>query len=172
MKILFIVIFALSLYADEIQRIDSIVEDITKLRMEHKKSQELLKICQKRVKTLESKLKKANVILNSKYIGKVKTKVEESKCLKNQENSFPKLKMRTKSVHKKASAYRLNKNAFIYNGINGEKVDEWEKGTSFTSNQRTDEFIKITGYFIHRQWVKAKKPLWVNADDAYKRDVK
>ena len=80
--------------------------------------------------------------------------------------------MRTKIVHTKASAYRLNKNAFIYNDVNGKKIDEWEKGTSFTSNQRTDKFIKITGYFKNKQWVKAKKSLWIHVNDAFKRDTK
>lgn len=172
MRLLFIVIFTLSLHADEIQRIDSIVEDITKLRMDYKKSQEELKICKNKIKTLENQLEIANNILKTKDKNKVKTKLKEKKCLVTQENSFPKLKMRTKLIHTKASAYRLSKNAPIYSGINGEKIDEWEKGTSFTSNQRTGKFIKITGYFIHKKWVKSKKPLWVNADDAYKRDAK
>jgi hypothetical protein len=160
------------LYADEIQRIDSIVEDITKLRMDYKNSQEKLKNCRNRVKTLENELKKSNYLLKTKDMSKVKIKLKESKCLNTQENTFPALKMRTKIIHTKASAYRLKKNAPIYDAVNGKKIDEWEKGTSFTSNQKTKKFIKITGYFKNKQWVKAQKPLWIHIDDAFKRDVK
>ncbi|ADN09317.1 hypothetical protein [Sulfurimonas autotrophica] len=172
MKFLLVLIFVLNLYADEIQRIDSIVEDITKLRMNYQKSQKEINIYKNRVKTLENELKIANNLLKAKENNIVKIKVKEVKCLNNQENVFPKLKMRTKIIHTNASAYRLNKNAPIYNDINGMKIDEWEKGTSFTSNQKTDKFIKITGYFKNRQWVKAEKPLWIDINDAFKRDVK
>ena len=172
MKFLLVLIFVLNLYADEIQRIDSIVEDITKLRINYQKSQEELNLCKNRVKTLENKLKIANNLLKTKEKKIVKVKVKEIKYLKNKENIFPKLKMRTKIIRTNASAYRLNKNTSIYNDVNGMKINEWEKGTSFTSNQKTDKFIKITGYFKNQQWVKAEKPLWIDINDAYKRDAK
>ncbi|WP_457749613.1 hypothetical protein [Sulfurimonas sp.] len=170
MKFLLVLVFVLNLYADEIQRINSIVDDITKLRMDYKKSQEELNIYKDRVKTLEKKLKIANNLLKTKQKPIENTVVNDADCFKNQTNTFPKLKMRIKVIHTKASAFRLKKDAPIYNAINGKKIDEWEKGTSFTSNQKTEKFIKITGYFKNKQWVKAEKPLWIRSDDALKRD--
>jgi len=162
MKFLIIVIFIVNIHADEIQRIDSIVKDIRQLRIDYQKSQKELKICKKRVKYLENELKIANSLLKSKEKNIEKTKQKKEIYLSNAENSFL----------TEASTYRTTTKAFIYNDINGEKIDEWEKGTSFTSNQKSENFIKITGYFKNRVWVKAKKPLWIKSDDAYQRDVK
>jgi len=89
-----------------------------------------------------------------------------------QTNVFPKLKMRTKIISFKASAFRLNKNAHIYGNLNARTVYDWEKDTSFTSNQKTDQYIKITGYFKNKVWTKASRELWVKIADATKRDVK
>jgi len=66
MKFLLVLVFVLNLYADEIQRIDSIVKDITKLRINYQKSQKELNLCKNRVKTLENKLKIANNLLKTK----------------------------------------------------------------------------------------------------------
>ncbi|HIP54374.1 MAG TPA: hypothetical protein EYH11_02755 [Sulfurimonas autotrophica] len=111
---------------------------------------------------MENELKIANSLLKSKEKNIEKTKQKKEIYLSNAENSFL----------TEASTYRTTTKAFIYNDINGEKIDEWEKGTSFTSNQKSENFIKITGYFKNRVWVKAKKPLWIKSDDAYQRDVK
>ena len=161
MKFLLILIFVFNLYGDEIQRINSIVSDIGTLRVNYKKSQEELKFYKERVKDLEKELKKTkNIIVN------------HAKYVKTQANIFPKLKMRINIVYTNPGVFRLNKDAPIYNGINGAKIDKWEEGTSFTSNRRSSKFIKITGFFINRQWVKAKKSLWVKVEDVLKRDKK
>jgi len=172
MKFLLILVFVWNLYGDEIQRVNSIVNDIIKLRMNYKKSQEDLKFYKDRVKTLENELKIAKNLLKIKQKPIEDIAVNDVNYMKNQTNTFPKLKMRTEIMNTNASAFRLKKNAAIYNDIDGVKVDEWEKGTSFTSNKKTDKFIKITGYFKNRQWVKAEKSLWVRVDDALKRDKK
>lgn len=172
MKFLLVLVFVLNLYADEIQRIDSIVKDITKLRMDYQKSKKKIDIYKNKIKTLENELKIANNLLKTKEKNIVKIKVKKVICLNNQKNVFPKLKMRTKIIHTKASTYRLNKNAPIYNDIYGKKIGEWEKGTSFTSHIKSEKFIKITGYFVNKQWTKAEKPLWIDIDDAFRRDVK
>ena len=61
----------------------------------------------------------------------------------------------------KASTFRLNETASIYDEVGGKKVLEWEKNRSFTSNQRTQNWIKITGYFVNRKWQKAEESLWI-----------
>lgn len=170
MKFLLVLVFILNLYGDEIQRINSIVNDISKLRADYQKSQEELKIYKERVKSLEKELKRTKNLLKTKQKPIEDIVVNDVNYLKTQTNTFPKLKMRMKIIHTKPSAFRLNKNASIYDGVNGVKIDEWEKGTSFTSNQRSDKFIKITGFFKNRQWVKAEKSLWVKVEDALKRD--
>jgi len=172
MKFLIVVIFILNINADEIQRIDSIVKDIAQLRIDYQKSQKELNMYKNRVYNLENELKIAYSLLKIKEKKLSKTKQKKVICLSNDENSFPKLAMRKKIFHTKASTYRTTTKAFIYNDINGKKIDEWEKGISFTSNQKSENFIKITGYFENKVWVKAKKSLWIKSDDAYQRDVK
>jgi hypothetical protein len=36
----------------------------------------------------------------------------------------------------KASTFRVNKLASIYNGVKGNVIMQWEKGTSFTSDKK------------------------------------
>ena len=125
---------------------------------------------------------------------KVTTHLKNSKCseIKPSNSKFPKLAMKKKYQKKQevkvkkevlvreitddgevlyfeASSFRVNKDAKIFDGIYGIEIDVWEKSTSFTSNQRTSKWIKITGYFIDKVWHSATKEMWVKATDADKR---
>lgn len=190
MKIIFLTLIVLSfLHSNEIQRMEAIIDDISKLRTDYEECKfELLKnkkdtvnpeyeILTDKVKKLEKIVKKQDELLklkenNVKYIFK-KT---------SDENKFPKLMMKKEfqkeSVNKnliinfKASAFFLNKNSTIYDAIDGTEIDKWESGTSFTSNEKTKEWIKIGGYFIDRKWRKAKKEMWVKLANTSKKHVK
>lgn len=188
MKIIFLALIVLSfLHSNEIQRMEAIIDDISKMRADYercksesdnkddlKKSNAALA---KRVKELEKIVNNQEKILkfkenNVKYIFK-KT---------SDENKFPKLMMKKEfqkeSVNKnsiinfKASAFFLNKSSIIYDAIDGKKIDKWGEGTSFTSNEKTKEWIKIGGYFVDKKWRKAKKEMWVKLADTSKKDVK
>jgi len=77
-------------------------------------------------------------------------------------------KSSTKRIHKvsKAKTYRVNKNASIYDKIDGKVVDTFEPKTSFTSNVKKGEWIQITGQFIDSQWTSVKcKTLWIKTED-------
>lgn len=191
-----LIAFTLFLNADEMQRLDSIVKDIENLRINYDLSQEELKKCQvelqdqkeknalmseelsdqvykEKIIYLENQIKKLNksVLLKDKEIEKLKiasiekekNQTNNQKSLENKINQFPKLKMR-------AFTYRLNQDSSIYADKNETVIDQWEKSTSFTSTLREGEWIKITGYFIDKQWIKAQKPMWVKASNAIKRD--
>ncbi|HEX5711077.1 MAG TPA: hypothetical protein VFX68_06990 [Sulfuricurvum sp.] len=67
------------------------------------------------------------------------------------------------------SAYRMASDAPIYNAINGEKIDTWESGRSFTSGTSSVGWVKITGYFVNRVWQKADADLWVKESDVIRR---
>jgi len=41
-------------------------------------------------------------------------------------------------------------------------LEQWEKHTSFTSNVKSKNRIKITGYFVNKKWRKASKEMWVD----------
>lgn len=198
--ILLISIFTISyLNANEIQRIESIVQDINKLRADYNKlddelamSQYNLKdekekniILKEEIKSLSKQLKKAKNILKIKENSIKKLTIDThgkvNNCLKNQitisENSFPELTMKekyksddTKVVYFKASAFRANKEADIYDGVDGERVDRWEVMTSFTSNQKISQWIKITGYFVDKVWRPSQKELWIKESDATQRE--
>ena len=81
----------------------------------------------------------------------------------------PKRKEVEKLERFKASAFRLNKNAVIYDKVNGEKIDEWNKETSFTSSIKTQNWVKITGYFVDKVWMRSSKELWIKSSDIIKR---
>jgi len=185
-----------TIQADEIKRIESIVEDITKLRVQYK---ECKASTQTKVDDVERKNKiKIKNLENqiSKYEKMLKIKEKEILALKNEKNNkkdskssenqickkiivdkpneFPKLVLKDKYnkqniIKTKPSTYRLNKDAFIYDSINGKKIEEWEKHTSFTSNTKSNLWVKITGFFINKVWVKSESSMWVPLKDVRKR---
>jgi len=145
---------------EEIDRIDSIVSDIEKLRKEYK-----IKLAEEREKnsTLVNRIHELQVEITS-----LKIQIKKLKKAKK-----PKKKVHSKRKHKKqslyhfkASAFHLSKNANIYADKSTNRViEKWEKGTSFTSNLKSDKRIKITGYFVNKVWKKADKNMWVNLID-------
>jgi len=200
--ILFLVFAFISLNADEIKRIEAIVNDITQLRLEYTQCQEELKsqsksdltnskeenykkiikdlnnqinIYKKDLKIKENTIKKLSLEESSK----VKIKENSLKNLDSNKcetvNSFPKLMMKEKFQKKEqleffpASAFRFNKQSAVFDAIDGDVVETWEEHTSFTSNQRTKNWIKITGYFVNKVWQAATRELWVKSSDVTKR---
>ncbi len=198
---LLFLMFAIELCAsEEIQRIDSIVNDITTLRknyeeklLDEKEKNIILeqekRSSQRKIKNLENEIKKLQTLLKNRK-NRVKNKIvikEEIKkiVLKSactDENPFPKLKLKNsvavkelqhkeKLQHFKASAFRLKKSADIYAGMTTmQLVSQWDKGTSFTSNVKSETRIKITGYFVNKVWKKATKEMWVKLSDVSQRD--
>ena len=175
--------------SDEIKRIESIVNDITKLRNQNKECQEKLKL-----KTNDTKLNKKTKKLKNqikKHKNLLKVKEKEIKTLKNQRksnkkenlgeickiqkfdkpNKFPKLILKDKYlkyqiIKIKASSYHLKVKAKIYNKVNGKHIETWNKGTSFTTNEKAlleskDSWFRITGFFINAKWVKSQSQMWI-----------
>ena len=93
------------------------------------------------------------------------------------DNVFPPLVMKdginiSKSEKVKvvlAGSFRLNKESYIYNAIDGEIVQQWENRRTFTSNIMSENWIKITGYFVDKVWQKAIKELWIKKENISKR---
>ncbi len=261
MKVFIVVMLLVSfLQSDEIQRIESIVQDIAKLRADYKKCQEslndkeamnidfteypkneyemkdyerLLKDEKEKNEILKAEIYSTSILLsNSKNMIKQYEELLESQnneieslnskldnsdiyisvCKDNQEekDSFPKLMPKeqkevkekkkvekaadeiVKEVQKEivqeieqnnikesievdkiqifsARPFRLTKDSSIYDSINGRKIDEWEVGTSFTSNQKTKKWIKITGHFVNKKWRRSQKEMWIKSSNVVKR---
>jgi septal ring factor EnvC (AmiA/AmiB activator) len=221
-SIILVLVFALLLNGDEIKRIESIVEDITKLRVQYQECQESLesldandtntakseldnfkkelqnskldienlksqiKSYEKLLKTKEkqiNKLRKSKKVVN-KVVTKVVTKIKKVKSKpekvlykvikKDKPNDFPNLVLKDKYIEDKvkrtkAYTYELKGNAYIYNAIGGKKIEEWEVDTAFTSNIRSNSWVKITGFFINKSWVKAESNMWINAKNIRKK---
>ncbi len=190
-KIYFITFLSIFLYANEADDINSIVLDIQKLKLQknkcnldaakvdskykeclinamlikdlkkdYKKEKEILKLKNKMIDDLKQKLALQKSLLNKHQ--KVKKNIQ-----KNTNTKKPTEKKHIfKEIKIKPTTYRLNKDAYIYDGVNGKKIDKWEKRTSFTTYIITDnDWIKITGYFVNRKWQKAKRDLWVKKED-------
>jgi len=191
-----IVLLSLLVKADEIERIESLVTDIQKLRMSYDNTQEKLALAnrlledekQKNIILLSELENKENIInslenklknlknsdkqnnINSKKYKKVKEK--DILCVENpdnNENVFPQLQMRKSVVDTSAQTYRLNKDADVYDCIEGSVVQTWEQRTSFTSNYKEGDWIKVTGFFVDKVWQKAQQELWLHSNDADKR---
>jgi len=257
----------LSLNADEMQRIENIVNDIAKLRVDyemcqnklmlksadklelkavecdndeivdeykkfledekqksavlHKEIEEFNNISkqnselQLKIQELENRVKKfENTIENQENILKTKDntiknlkaknsekviiKENNSSSLKKaiviceprkEENSFPKLLMKEqvskdielkkevsqdveikeKTIFIKAGTYKLKEDSEIYSAINGEKISIWNKNKTFTSNIRSENWIKITGYFTDKQWKSSELEMWIRIEKVNKK---
>ena len=186
--LLFIFIFSLNA-SEEIQRIDSIVNDITILRksyeeklLDEKEKNIILeqenRSAQRKIENLETEIEKLQTLLKNRekqvkkeivVKEKIKKIVLQSAC--QDENPFPKLKLKksesqSKLHHFKARAFRLKESANIYAGMDTmEVLQKWDKHTSFTSNVKSEKRIKITGYFVNKKWTKAKHEMWVDLTD-------
>jgi len=185
MKVLFLIFLFLFLAkADEMSRIEAIVEDITELRSEYKECQEELKSktapSVTKYKKLYQNEKQKNTILkaeleynddldksNKNLSKRIKELEKEITKLKRKQNNFPKLMMKDEAEGKdelilfKARSYKLKYDSIIYNGINGKMITKWLENTSFTSGVKTKTWIKITGYFVNKKWTAAKKDMWI-----------
>ncbi len=105
----------------------------------------------------EKKNKKIKKLIKTEKIEKVKEPIEPKKIVEEKLENF------------KASAFRLSKDAVIYDKVNGKKVDEWSVDTSFTSSVKTQNWVKITGYFVDRAWMPSSKELWIKTSAVIKR---
>jgi len=118
---------------------------------------------------------KDNIILSLKNkINNTKKPIIMEKEICIDDNPFPNLMMK-ENIQKQASTdvldfktgtYRLNKESQIYDAIDGNVLFVWEDRSSFTTTKVTQEWIKITGYFIDKKWTKAEKNLWVKKVNA------
>jgi len=110
------------------------------------------------------------LVMKKEFVSKNKTIEKAIKVENLQELPKQKGLLAKEKIEKfKASAFRLNKDATIYDLLNGEKLYEWEKGTSFTSSIKTKNWVKITGYFVDRVWMRSSKELWIKHSDVIKR---
>ncbi len=122
-------------------------------------------------KELAEKTKYKEIPINSPKSSKTKTAEVTTTAPIIEENKFPKLKMKEdeipKDVPKEASyssaaSFRLIADCEVYDSAGGTTiVATWIKGRSFTSNQRTKNWIKVTGYFVDKVWQKAEEELWI-----------
>jgi len=167
------------MFADEIQRIDSIVKDISQIRKSYEAklltAKEKNILLQQKVQNYNANIKKLeNQINQLKNMVKTKEYKEKKPMIRaicEEDNLFPKLKMKNdKILIFKPSAFRLKNDANIY--ASSEAVNiiaNWEKERSFTSNEGRADMIKITGYFVNKVWTKAENNMWIRNSDTIKR---
>ena len=186
MKIFLILLLSLSFVkADEMSRIEAIVADITELRSQYNECKKELKpktdnTLSRRIKELEKELKYKNNLL--------KAKDKTIKKLTAKQDNFPKLMMKdayqNNKIEKKlvkevssseilvrfkATSYHLKYDSIIYNAIDGKMMTKWVATTSFTSSVKTQNWIKVTGYFVNKQWRSAKKDMWIEIKQVEKK---
>lgn len=193
MRSLFVLLSVLSiLSSNEIKRLETIVKEVTELRTKYEACQEeLLKsrkngtddkyeVLTQKIKKLEKIVKKQDELLKLKENIVKNQSFTVKKC--DEDNIFPKLMMKEEYqddaletpefIDFKPAAFHLNVDSFVYDGIDGNKIEKWEKDTSFTSGVKTKKWIKITGYFVDRKWKRAKKEMWIELEKVSKKNIK
>ena len=156
-------------------------KEISSLLSKENKQNILIKEYKKEIESKDKEIVSLKNQINKKIL---KKELQPEVC--KDDNPFPKLVMKEKNkkIKKvvvdsvdsielettfKASAFRLNKDSDIYDSIDGKILYTWEKRRSFTSSTMTQNWIKITGYFVDKEWRKADKELWVIKTNTIKR---
>lgn len=62
--------------------------------------------------------------------------------------------------------YRLKTETAVLDKPDGNETARWESGTRFTSNRRSGEFIRVTGYFPAGRWQGVKESWWIHENAA------
>ena len=163
MRLLFIYLFFGSLlFSDEIDRVNSMIKDISELRnssINHSNYDEELKSCKNELENNKMLRQKLQIKDN-----KVESLMGEKKQIK------AKTIVKTeKEVHFSPKPFRLKDKAPIYDAINGKKLYMWEKHRTFTSGTRTEHWVKITGYFVNKKWRGARTSMWIKKEDTIER---
>ncbi len=191
---IFLILSFSILNADEVQRIESIVNDISKLRSDYGQTQSSVveielqleeETYKNKILTLNNeintlkksiKLKEEKKIICKIIVPKIiKTTVIIKKNLNTQSlednNKFPNLLMKEqfKRTETLTYTYSVKTEVNIYDIIDGEKIAVLGKSTSFTSNEKTLEWIKITGYFIGKVWRISDTEMWIKSSNVLKR---
>lgn len=122
-----------------------------------------------------------NQIKSYQSNNEIKQVIVTKKAVCEDDNPFPTLIMKENIQSKenriieiktfsKAFTYHLNKTSSIYSDMStNNSVDTWEENTLFTSNIMSQNWVKITGYFVKDIWRKAKKELWIEKENTVKR---
>ncbi|MCX6077293.1 MAG: hypothetical protein NTW78_10495 [Campylobacterales bacterium] len=102
-------------------------------------------------------------IIEENNFPKLKMKEDEAPKNLSQEYEIPK-NLSSEAIYPSIASFRLTVDCEVYDSAGGTKVmATWIKGRSFTSNQRTKNWIKVTGYFVDKVWQKATEELWIEA---------
>ena len=168
------------LSANEMDRIEMIIKDVENLRKDYAEcineldTQTLKYLAQKENKISDNSNDDEKKILKQSYEKRLQEKNKIISSLETQIKKLTNTTIRTLSTPQnietfKASNFRLSEDSKIYNAIDGKVIDTWEIETSFTSGTMTQDWIKITGYFIDRKWLKAKKDMWIKKNHIKKR---
>ena len=165
---------------DEKQRNVILLKELDESKLSVQRLEKLVKNQDTLLKTKESEL----LAFQEKNLKLLKIKEKSSTpqkviCETKEENSFPDLMMKEsytkKSVTKEIpqevepASYRLNINAIVYDAIAGGEISKWKKGRSFTSNIQSQNWIKITGYFIDKKWLPSEKEIWMKLEEVVKK---
>jgi len=159
---LLILIISSFLYSQNIQK--------KELAVENEELAEKIKILEK-------------IVFEQRILLKSKENIDKNQFIDSTDNlnrySFPKLMMKEEYQKKlpvadeivefKPSPFRLKTDSIIYDAIDGNKIDKWERRRSFTSSVMTNSWIKISGYFVKRKWKKADGEMWVKRAQVVKR---
>jgi len=162
------------LYSDEMKIMQSAVKEISLLRVNYEKCVSQLSDAKigghedlSEYKSLLEKEKEKNTLLEAKIKMLSATAVVKKESKKESKKKEKEIRS---DANTGANAFRIrNDNVVIYDAIEGKELEKWEKSTSFTSNVKAKNWIKITGHFVDHKWRKSTKDMWVKEAEAVQR---
>lgn len=166
MKLVIAIVCSAVLYANDVANVDSIIKNIENLRIEHSACQKKSNILEKQVEKLKNTLlSKENSIKNLTF--------EVSKLEKKHENSkhtvLGSANQSEKTQKVSPATFRLKRQSYIYDSVNGVRIATWHYKKTFTSDTQTENWVKITGFFVKKEWKEAERELWIKKENITKR---
>ena len=166
MRYVIIVFYSIVLYANDVDAVALIVKDIENLRVEYNKLQEKSNKFEKQNKVLENTLKNKELIIKNLH---TKVNILEKKFKNTHSDVLPSKNTEINIEKIIPTTFRLLSKANVYDSVDGVKISTWNANKSFTSDTQTDNWVKVTGYFVAKKWQRPGKELWIKKDNITER---
>ena len=136
-------------------------QKIENIQMQIETNKEKLESLKTEINSIKQQLKNKNSNnLNNKIV-KIETQINQlnKKINKNKEClDYIVINPTTFiTIHKSNVYEKPDKNSTI--------VKIWDVKTTFTSYKEKNNFVKVTGYFVHDKWIENKKSWWIDKND-------
>jgi cysteinyl-tRNA synthetase len=133
---------------EQMEKIDTIKKRTIDVKLKKEKPKKIVK-------------QKPKIIKKEEKDTPIKVSIQQPKPIKNTNPILSTKRFR-------ASTFELLENSDIMDKPNGDVVENWEKGTRFTTYIKHKNWVKATGVIKNKRWNKISQDYWIKIDNLKK----